>query len=93
MLGFGKKKRVNPFIKRFERNLKKRGLFLVDAHMNKSSVFIPKSEEFINYVKRSGVRTVFRDDNKPYYKEFIMYFYPANGVIVYFRIKKKVTRK
>ena len=75
---FRKPKKPNPKIKELEKNLDERGLLLVDAQLNESSILIWDGNEFAKFAKRSSVRTIFKEEGR--YQT--NYFYTVDGEII-----------
>lgn len=87
---FGRKKKVpNPKIEEFEKNLKQRGLLLVTASFYNCSILIYDGTEFLQFAKRSSVKTIFKGTGY----NFANYFCIVNGCIVRTYFKRKVSAK
>lgn len=82
------KKKVNPEIEKFEKDIERRGFLLVEGHYTRSSVFIPDTAEFLKFAKRSRVGTIFKAYR--YIDEKHIYFYIVDGQIIRTSIKLKV---
>jgi len=75
-----KKKIPNPEIEKFEAEIERRGLLLVDGTFHGDSVLIWKQDDFINFAKREGKTTIFKDYG--FFGNEINYFYIVEGFMV-----------
>ena len=81
-----KKKILSPAIEKFEKNIKNRGLLLVNARYFCSNIYIDNTEEFLKFAKRSKVGTIFTERDY----DFNQYFYITNGIVVRTSIERMV---